>query len=244
MALTDKNAARPGSGWEGDVAGMGLADVIQVNSRNRFSGSVRVSNGASAGVLFFHDGNVVHAEQGAWSGEDAVVEILRWGEGRFSVEQNVVTARRTIDKSCEHLLLDAHRQLDERKATGQGAPPTAPAAPAPAAGRQPTALAETIRAVADVEDAVLITGDGQSLGASGPASEVLAGQAAYLVMCCDEFGALFQCGEVRSAEVEGSDRHLLLYASKARRYLAVTSRSDADLRVVDAAVRAVLTKGR
>jgi predicted regulator of Ras-like GTPase activity (Roadblock/LC7/MglB family) len=238
MARTDSEVDRPGSGFGGEVAGMGLADVLQVNAHNRFSGSLRVRNGEQSGVVYFHDGDIVHAEQGARVGEVGLIEILQWKQGHFIVEQNVVSARRTINKSCEHLLLEAHRQLDERTA-GRGEAPPAPAA----AARQPGTATDLIRSIPGVTGAVLSTGDGQCLGEKGHAAETLAGQTAYLIMFCDEFGSLFGTGELRSAGVEGSDQHMLLYASKARRYLGVFARADADVKVVDVAIRGLLTKG-
>lgn len=161
----------------------------------------------------------------------------------MSVELNVVTARRTIEKSCEHLILDSHRILDERRA-GRREPARPAPPPLPAAGPDPGSVVELVRSIPGVDEAVVITGQGQSLGDQGYASELLAGQVAYLAMLGAEFGALFQGGEVRSASVEGTDRHMLLYASKSHHTLGVFARPDVQVGAVDAAVRAALTKVR
>jgi len=220
---------------------MGLTDVLQVNARNRFSGCVRIQNGENSGIVFFRDGDIVHAEQGGRSGEEAVVDILQWQQGRFSVEQNVVTARRTISKSCEHLLLDAHRKLDERQAgRGEPAPPVSVAE----AKKQPASATDTVRAIPGVAEVVLVTREGQRHGDEGYASEQVAGQTVYLAMLCAEFGGLFQAGEIRSATVEGADRHMLLYASKSQYLLGVFVWPDADIGAMDAAIRSALSKGR
>ena len=217
---------------------------MQVNARNRFSGCVRIHHGEHLGVLFFRDGDVVHAEQAGQVGEDALVDILQWQQGRFTVEQNVVTARRTIEKSCEHLLLDAHRRLDERQA-GRGealrAPPPTPERRM--SDRQhPESVVEKLRAVQGVEEAILVSSDGQRLGEHSYASDRLAGQAAYLAMACAELGGLLQGGEIRFASVEGTDRHLLLYASKSQYFLGVLLTADAEVGAVDAAIRHALAK--
>jgi predicted regulator of Ras-like GTPase activity (Roadblock/LC7/MglB family) len=242
MARTDDAKGQSVPGFEGEVAGMGLTDVLQVNARNRFSGCVRIQNGASLGVVFFRDGAIVHAEQGAKIGEEAFIDILQWQQGRLSVELNVVAARRTIEKGCEHLILDSHRILDERRAGRERARPAPP--PLPAGGPDPGSVVELVRSIPGVDEAVVITGQGQSLGDQGYASELLAGQVAYLAMLGAEFGALFQGGEVRSASVEGTDRHMLLYASKSHHTLGVFARPDVQVGAVDAAVRAALTKVR
>jgi predicted regulator of Ras-like GTPase activity (Roadblock/LC7/MglB family) len=241
MARADDAKGRTVVGFEGEVAGMGLTDLLQVNARNRFSGCVRVQNGEQLGVVYFRDGDIVHAEQGDTIGEEACIDVLQWQQGRFSVELNVVTARRTIEKSCEHLILDAHRRLDERRA-GRGGPERPP----PLAAARPPAVSavETVRAIPGVDEAVLVTRQGQCLGDEGYAAELLAGQTVYLAMVGAEFGALFKCGEVRSASVEGTDRHLLLYASKSQHTLGVLAEPEAAVGAVDAAIRAALTRGR
>ncbi len=240
MSSSRDAPSRASRGFEGEVAGLGLTDIVQINARNGFSGSIRVQHGDAAGVIFFREGDIVHAEQGAKSGEDAFCEIIGWQGGRFSVETNVVTALRTIQKRCEHLLLDAHRVLDERART-PSAPPRAAPEPPKRAGAE--AAAELARNVPGVTNAALLTRTGTRIGAQGYEGEVLAGQALFLGLFAGEMGAAFDAGELRSASVEGVRRHLLLFGSKTH-MLAVHARPDADPGAVDAAVRAALAKGK
>jgi predicted regulator of Ras-like GTPase activity (Roadblock/LC7/MglB family) len=241
MAAADDAKSRPVLGFEGDIADMDLTELLQVNSRNRFSGCFRIQNGPELGVVFFRDGDIVHAEQGAKVGEEAFVDILQWQQGHLSVVLNLVTSLRTIEKSCEHLLLDAHRLLDERRAGRR--PPPRPQPPPPAAP-DPASVVELVRSIPGVDEAVLVTSQGLSIGDEGYSSEQLAGQVAYLAMLGAEIGALFQGGELRSASVEGTDRHMLLFASKSHHTLGVFARPDAQVGAVDAAVRSALTRGR
>lgn len=241
MARSEEASSRSSSGFEGAVAGMGLVDVLQVSSHNHFSGCVRVQHGDQSGIVFFRDGDIVHAEQGTRLGEEAFVDIMAWPQGRFSVEENVVTARRSITKSCEHLLLDAHRLLDERKAGRAASPPPSPPAEE---RRTPSQVTAAVRAVPGVEEVVVIAPDGQRVVDDGQGTEEAAGLIQYLSLACQEFGALFQGGELRSACVEGTQRHLLLFASRSRHLLGVLVRPDADVRAVDATVRAALTRPR
>jgi hypothetical protein len=233
-------AARPPKGFEGEVAGLGLTDIIQINDRNGFSGSIRVQNGDLRGVIFFRDGSVVHAEQGARTGEEAFCEMIGWQGGRFTVESNVVTAIRTIDKRCEHLLLDAHRVLDERRAR-EPRDEARPVAATRPAGASPAV--EAVRAVAGVVDAVLLTRAGGLVGASAYQAEVLAGRSLFLGLVGAELGGAFDAGELRSASVEGSRRHLLLFNTKTHS-LGVFAAPDVEVGAVDAGIRSALTKGR
>jgi hypothetical protein len=227
-------------GFEGEVAGLGLSDLLQLNARNRFSGCFRIRHDDGLGLIFFRDGEIVHAELGAKIGEEAVWDILEWQTGRFAVEPNVVTARRSIQKGVEHLLLDAHRVLDERRVAGRTRPPPAsPPAPAAAPAGGAAAAVEAVRKVPGVANAVVLTREGRRVSADGYEAEVLTGQAVYLAMMAAEFGGFFQAGELRFASVQGSQAHLLVFATKSH-YLGVQARPESEIGVVDAAIRAAL----
>jgi hypothetical protein len=224
------------------MAGLGLVDLIQLHSRNRFSGCFRVQHAENLGLVFFRDGEIVHAEHGSKSGVEAFCDVLEWPRGQFSVEANVVTARRTIQMRCEHLLLEAHRMLDERRARLRAAtPPPRSEPPASAAGPHPAV--QTARTVPGVANAVLLAKDGSQIGREGYEADVLAGETAYLATVGAELGALLQAGEFRAAAVQGTLRHLLLLATKTQ-YLGVSLRPEAEVWAVDAAIRDALTKGR
>jgi hypothetical protein len=241
MARTNESARQGAGGFDGGIAGFGLSDLLQLNAQNRFSGCFRVQHGESAGLIFYRDGEIVHAEQGSRVGEDALCEMLDWPGGQFSAEPNVVTARRTIQKSCEHLLLDAIRVLDERRASrGQAAAPASAPAAKPAA---PGGAVDAVRQVPGVATAVLMTRDGHRLGDDGYDEEVLAGQSVYLSAFALELGALFEAGDIRSAAVQGSGQHLLLLAAKAH-YLGVFVQPEFEVGAVDAAIRSALAKRR
>jgi predicted regulator of Ras-like GTPase activity (Roadblock/LC7/MglB family) len=241
MTLADDALGRASEGFEGGLAGLGLSDLLQLNAQNRFSGCFRIEYEGALGVIFFRDGEIVHAERGELVGEEAFREILAWPRGRFGVEPNVVAARRTIQKSCEHLLLDALRVVDELRS---GLAPPAPAqAAAPTSTGGAAAAVEAARHVPGVAEAVLVTRDGKRASEGGYEAEVVAGQAAYVAMMAAELGALFQAGELRSAAIQGERRHLLLLAGKAQS-LAVFVRADHELGSVEAGIRAALVKSR
>jgi Domain of unknown function (DUF4388) len=242
MARSNESARQGAGGFDGGIAGFGLSDLLQLNAQNRFSGCFRVQHGDRSGLIFYRDGEIVHAEQGARVGEEALCELLDWPGGQFSVEPNVVTARRTIHKSCEHLLLDAVRVLDERRASrGHAAPAPTPAPVAKPAS--PGSAVDAVRQVPGVATAVLMTREGHRLGDEGYDEEVLAGQSVYLSAFALELGALFEAGDIRSAAVQGSGQHLLLLAAKAH-YLGVFVRPEYEVGAVDAAIRGALAKRR
>jgi len=141
MTRTDDAPGRHQDGFEGEISGLGLADLLQLKARSRFSGCFHLRNGDRLGLVFFRDGEVVHAECGTRAGEEALLDILEWPAGRFGIDPNVVTAQRTIHKTCEHLLLDAHRALDERRASETGRQAVHLTRSTPPAPRPPPATA-------------------------------------------------------------------------------------------------------
>src|SRR5689334_9857221 len=74
MTLADDALGRGATGFEGGVAGLGLSDLLQLNAQNRFSGCFRIEHEQSLGVIFFRDGEIVHAERGDLVGEPAFRE--------------------------------------------------------------------------------------------------------------------------------------------------------------------------
>jgi predicted regulator of Ras-like GTPase activity (Roadblock/LC7/MglB family) len=106
-ALTEKK------GFEGQVSDLHLSDIIQMNCLGHSTGSLVIEKDNERGIIYFDDGNIIHAEIGDWKGEDAFYEILSWQGGRFSQKKGVHAPRETISKSWQNLLLEGLRQLDE-----------------------------------------------------------------------------------------------------------------------------------
>ena len=236
-------------GFEGEIAGFSLADVLQLNMHNRFSGCVHVQYEECEGLVFLREGEIIHAEQGDKRGEDAFYDIMAWPGGRFALQANLATTQRTIQKSAEFLLIEAHRLMDERRAGLR--PPSSPAQPRKGAGAKPgagkpltaTAMLERLRGIPGVAYAVLQAKDGTRLGDKSYEAEVLAGQVQYLAMMGRQLGAVFGASDVTVASVEGKERHLLFFATK-NHVLSFFLNPDAQVGAVEAEVRAVLASIR
>jgi predicted regulator of Ras-like GTPase activity (Roadblock/LC7/MglB family) len=227
-------------GFEGEFTRLGLADVIQLNAQNRFSGCIDVDCEGRRGLIFLRDGEIVHAEHGGLIGEAAFYEIVSWPGGRFSLQENVATTRSTIKKACSFLILEAHRLIDERRA---GHPPE-PAAPAATA--KPTSsgqLLEKLRAISGVVYAVLQGKDGRRIGDDTYQAEEVAGQAQYLAMAAKQLSATLKAGDVLAAVAEGTTNHLVLLVAKSHSVAALLD-GDAKVGAVEVEIRKTLAAGR
>jgi predicted regulator of Ras-like GTPase activity (Roadblock/LC7/MglB family) len=239
MALPNRAHPDLHDGFEGEIAGLDLPDLIQLGAHNRFSGCIDVRTDRGSGLIFLRDGEIVHAERGAKIGEEAFQDILRWTAGRFSLQPNVSSTRSTIKKGWQHLLLDACRVIDEARA-GHPGPPPAPGVPP--AGHAAAGM-EQLRRIPGVAGVVLQRRDGAPLGDDSYQAEVLAGQALYLAMVAEQLGAAFRAGEVLSASVRGERRHLLLFASRGH-LLTVAVHGEAEIGLVETEVRRLLGGSR
>jgi len=237
-----KNESREiaAGGFEGSVAGLSLTDVIELNANNHFSGCVSVSHDLRAGLIFFRDGEVIHAEHEGIRGEEAFYEIMQWPGGRFSVEPNVATTSRTIERSWKFLLMEAHRLMDERRS---GRLPPARRIPPPPVQGTGGSFMHRIRQIQGVACAVLLGKDGSRVGDDSYETETLQGQTAYLALLGKRLGEIFLAGEVLAATVHGREQHLLLLASRTSD-LSVLVKGDAQPGAVEAEIRKLVAARR
>lgn len=209
-------------GFDGSMVGLSLADLIQLKGTNRFSGCISVEFGGRHGVIFFRDGEVVHAEKDSYEGEEAFQRIMRWPGGRFTAQPYLSTVRHSIRKSRQHLLLDAHQAMDERRRhVGQ---------------QGNTSLRGRIRAVGMVSDAIILDHNGASTDGSGPSADRLAARACFLARLAGRIGPRLGTGSPTAMVLEGKKEHLFVYAGK-HQFLAVTADAKHRPPAVEEAIR-------
>lgn len=231
---------RPASGGlSGSTASLPLVDLLQVWSMNRFSGLVAVTAGAKVGHIYFVDGEIVHAEAGDTAGEPAVGTMLAWQGGSFEPIPNTTTLKRTITKRLSHLLLDAHRVMDEQRRS-EAALPKGP--PAPAVTQAAPSALDRVRALAGVTRVVRFGKDGRTAPGEGPAGEELAAKGLYLALNhAGTVAAAFGLRDVVTASVQGA-RESFLIVHAGGNYLAVAVAPGVAVEPVAAQVRTLLQR--
>jgi hypothetical protein len=260
-------ASNATQGFAGSVSALSVVDVLQLQCGNRFSGSIVFSNQGQEAAVYFHDGEVVHAECGEARGEPALGAILSWPSGNFQTHANVATFARTIDKRLEHLLLDSLRRLDEERGGRTDAtPPPQPVAPhappaaeaprapathapathaaappAPASRARPAAggpaSAQKARAVPGVAYAAVLRG-GAALHDPSPQAAALAARSSFLLgMLAAPLGRALGLGEVNRAALVTQQSEQLLLLHAQDVFLAVSISPDASLADTETQVR-------
>jgi hypothetical protein len=88
----------------GDLARVPLPDVLRLLIGGRQTGRLDLSDGVSSGAVYLESGNVVHAVNGAQTGETAVFSLMAWQEGSFSFVPNQPAPEASISTPAVQLL--------------------------------------------------------------------------------------------------------------------------------------------
>ena len=109
----------------GNLRDMSLTSIVQILCNDMRSARLVLRQLNSMpdgeeqeGVIFFENGQIIHAAAGSLRGAEAVYELLGWVEGSFQMESNVVAPRQTITVPWTDLLLEGTNRLDEHGQEG------------------------------------------------------------------------------------------------------------------------------
>lgn len=107
-------ASLTSSDFRGDLAQLSVAEVLQVLSANRKTGSLTLQTALGAGEVRLQDGEVVDALYRRLEGQKALFRLLGEREGTFSFASGGSTSLlRRIHLPTHSLLLEGMRQFDE-----------------------------------------------------------------------------------------------------------------------------------
>lgn len=224
-------------GFVGAVSGMSLADIIQVKGGNRYSGCLVVEHRGDTGVIFFRDGDVVHAEQGNMNGEDAFYTVMGWVGGTFRSEPKVSTTGRTINQPVGFLVLEALRRLDEAKNCSHQGQRIKTGSSTGVAGM--SEISAKLSVIPEIEQALVMTKDGVIVDDTSYQAELVGANGLFLALFSGQIGSQFGIGEFKSAIVHGMDHHLFLFDSR-RHHLCISAKGSANVTVLDSEIRRVL----
>jgi DNA-binding response OmpR family regulator len=101
-------------GFQGKVFDVQLTDIIQMNCLGRLTTALVITRNGEKGVIYFNEGEIIHAECGEKKGSDAFYRILSWDEGEFISNIGFIPPVQTIFQSWEHLLVEAMRRTDDK----------------------------------------------------------------------------------------------------------------------------------
>ncbi len=220
-------------GFSGELPQVMLADVLQFHGHNGFSGGISFKQDTEKGVIFFRDGNVVHAEQGKLQGIDAIYRMLLWKGGEFSCHPNLETLNSSVRMTLSHLLLECHRRLDENQDQEQSKPQ-----------QSKKAVHKSVRKILPIPGvnfAVLIDEQGKPLEDDSDGAARLSAQGEYFDKFAQQLGQLLGLAGCNVTVASGKAGHCLGFRSN-NKTMVVGMPADADFRKVESAIRSTLSR--
>lgn len=95
-----------------------LVDIIQLECLSQSSSVLKITHNSTVGKIWIHEGELIDAVVEDLQGEPAFHRILAWKTGGFETLPPETNRPRTIDKSCNALLLEVAQTIDETAAQG------------------------------------------------------------------------------------------------------------------------------
>jgi hypothetical protein len=105
---------KPGISFAGDLSVISVFDAIQAIENSRLTGVLMLTNNAQAGRVLFNDGQIVGADSGKLTAQEAFRQIVEITGGTFDFQKSAQTHPITIEAASNtNLILDSLRQVDE-----------------------------------------------------------------------------------------------------------------------------------
>ena len=117
--ISPKQADTKTRGVHGSISEMKPADFLQTLSAAEKDVEVRLERAKEKGAIFMQKGEVVHANTGSLSGEEAFFALMAWNDGSFEIVSCADFPARSIQSPLMSLLIEGYRRLDESQAQGE-----------------------------------------------------------------------------------------------------------------------------
>ncbi len=103
---------------EGDLADLSLATLLQALAKEGSTAMLRLQHGTDQGTLYFCEGALIHAASGPATGDEAVLTVLGWGDGRFRIVRDVDRQPRTITRRITEFIAGEGRSSSQSPSNG------------------------------------------------------------------------------------------------------------------------------
>jgi len=92
-----------------------ILSVMQVLNMDRKSSALQIDVEGKKGIIYFKDGNIIHAEYENVLDEEAVLQLIYLNRGIISVSKIRKNVKRTIEKDFVDFCADVIKRLDDHK---------------------------------------------------------------------------------------------------------------------------------
>jgi hypothetical protein len=91
-----------------------LSDIIQLFAQNSETGRLYIEGVDRVASIYLTDGAIVNAQCDDVEGERAFFEAMNISKGRFSYQRGVRATDIRINRTAQHLIMEALRLIDEQ----------------------------------------------------------------------------------------------------------------------------------
>jgi DNA-binding NarL/FixJ family response regulator len=112
VRLRELLSQRSDKAVRGNLRDLALTSIISVNCNEHNQAELVIRRQGRVGLIYFDDGTIVHASLDSEEGEAVIYEMLSWGDGSFSLRQDVPPPKRTVETDWTGLLLEGMRRID------------------------------------------------------------------------------------------------------------------------------------
>ena len=202
---------------QGNLRDLSLTSLISVTCNDRSQARMRIVHQEREALLFFAEGDVVHAALGEQEGEEVVYELLTWDEGQFELESDVAAPRHSITTSWSALLLEGLNRIDQQS---ESEAELAPTVEEPVQSRN---LASQLRNIEGVAGAVVVARDGIVLAHDIDGDPDKEGAVAVFVgSAASQIGQALELGALESGVIElGAARARMLVVEQPDYYVGI-----------------------
>lgn len=199
---------------KGSLADLSIADLIQLHCQSGTRAMLTAQNDAEEViVVYFDDGELVHAKLGATQGEEAIFALLTWETGTFEVEQGQAAPARTINAPWSALIMEGLRRLDEQRNSSTQKKEQGAMAGETRRDRLAKILRNLIDTSGDISGVAIVSMDGLIMAADLPSTvdqaRVGAVAAAILSLSGRSVGQLKR-GDLQQTTIQGTEGYILI----------------------------------
>jgi len=105
---------------EGDLVDLTLPTLLQALAKEGSTAMLRLQHGTEQGTLYFSEGALIHAAHGEAVGDDAVLELLGWSDGRFRIVRDADRQPRTVTRRVTEFLKGGDYQPSAHASSSSG----------------------------------------------------------------------------------------------------------------------------
>lgn len=223
-------------GLRGTLKDLTLADLIQMQCQAGGTSVLRVQRGPETGLVYFAEGQVMHARVGDASGAEAVYALLTWDEGEFEVEAAPAELpERNVTLPWTALIMEGMRRWDEARAAQHSSSSERKEQPMAEETRRDK-LTRILRTLVDtsgdINGVALVSLDGLIMAASLPADVEQArvgAVAAAILNLSNRSIAQLKRGALRQVTLQGDDGYVIITNAGANAVLVGLTGKDVNL---------------